>query len=290
MFLLAMSETTPTPIDPIDAPGPLEAAEGWNVLHLFYKVEYGQWSLLGADEQLGAKTNLTALVQEIRAQADTQLLTFSVVSPKADLGFLLMTPDLQAANAFEKRLGQALGPDVLTPVYSYFSLTERSEYGPTAEEHAATLRKEQALAPGSPEFAAAMGAFHARMEQYGREKLRPSLPDREWPVLCFYPMSKRRDPGGNWYALPFEERRRLMAGHAREGRRWHGRVRQIITGSTGLDDAEWGVTLFARTASDIKGIVYAMRFDPVSARYAEFGEFYIGLQLPLDVLFRRLQL
>ncbi len=262
--------------------------EGWHVLHLFYKIEYGQWSLLGADEQLRAKTNLTALAQEIRATPETQLLTFAVVSSKADLGFMLLTPDLHTANAFEKRLSQALGPDVLTPVYSYFSMTERSEYAPSAEAFAAELEKDQGLAPGSPEFEKKLGDFRARMEKYGRDKLYPNLPG--WPVLCFYPMSKRRNPGQNWYTLSFEERRELMAGHGRVGRRWHGKILQLITGSTGLDDAEWGVTLFAHNTSDIKGIVYEMRFDPVSAEYAEFGEFYIGLQLPLDELFRRSQI
>ena len=262
--------------------------EGWHVLHLFYKIEYGQWSLLGADEQLLAKTNLTALAQEIRATPETQLLTFAVVSSKADLGFMLLTPDLHVANAFEKRLSQALGPDVLTPVYSYFSMTERSEYTTSPEEYAATLEKEQGLTRGSTEFEMGMEEFHARIQKYGRDKLYPNLPG--WPVLCFYPMSKRRNPGQNWFALSFEERKALMSGHARVGRRWHGKILQLITGSTGLDDAEWGVTLFAHNSSDIKGIVYEMRFDPVSAEYAEFGEFYIGLQLALDDLFRRLQI
>lgn len=262
--------------------------EGWHVLHLFYKLEYGQWSLTAADEQLRAKTNLAALVQEIRATPDTQLLTFSIVSPKADLGFMLLTADLQVANAFEKRLSQALGADVLTPVYSYLSMTELSEYTSTEEEYGRTLEHEQKLTPGTPEFEKAVGEFRARMAKYNKDKLYPNLPG--WPVFCFYPMSKRRVPGQNWYALSFEERKKLMSGHARVGRQWHGKILQLITGSTGLDDAEWGVTLFAHNTFHIKGIVYEMRYDPVSAEYAEFGEFYIGLQLPLDELFRRLQL
>jgi chlorite dismutase len=114
------------------------------------------------------------------------------------------------------------------------------------------------------------------------------MPD--WPVFCFYPMSKRRGENQNWYALPFEDRKELMAGHARVGRQYSGRVRQLITGSTGLDDWEWGVSLFAHDIFEIKSIVYEMRFDEVSARYADFGEFYVGLQLPVDELFRRLQL
>jgi chlorite dismutase len=101
-------------------------------------------------------------------------------------------------------------------------------------------------------------------------------------------MSKRRSGADNWYSLEYEERRKLMAGHARVGRKYSGKILQLITGSTGLDEFEWGVTLLAKDTYEIKAIVYEMRFDEVSARYAEFGDFYIGLQLPLDVLFRRI--
>src|ERR1043166_5309220 len=210
----------------------LVSEEGWHCLHLFYRLEYGQWQLLSREEQTAAKTNLTRLVQEIRATDSTQLLTLIMVTPKADLGFMLITPDLHNANKIDKQLSLSLGPDVLTPVYSYLSLTEESEYI----------------------------------------------------------TSKRRGEQRNWYALPYEERRKLMKGHANVGREFAGKVKQLITGSTGLDDAEWGVTLFARDTFQIKAIVYQMRFDPVSAEYAEFGEFFIGIQLPLDELFRRLQL
>jgi len=123
------------------------------------------------------------------------------------------------------------------------------------------------------------------MEKYNKDRLYPNMPD--WPVFCFYPMGKRRGEEQNWYHLDFETRRQLMMGHARVGRTYAGRVRQLITGSTGLDESEWGVTLFAHDTQDIKEIVYEMRFDEVSALYAEFGDFYIGLQLPLDELFRR---
>jgi chlorite dismutase len=100
-------------------------------------------------------------------------------------------------------------------------------------------------------------------------------------------MSKRRSGEDNWYSLSYEARRELMAGHARVGRTYSGRILQLITGSTGLDEYEWGVTLLAKDTIDIKSIVYEMRFDEVSARYAEFGDFFIGMQLPLDELFRR---
>ena len=268
---------------------PVLPAEGWHVLHLFYRVEYGQWQLLSPDDQRAAKTNLTELVQEIRATEGTQLLAFSVVTPKADLGFMLLTPDLQTANGFEKRLSLSLGPDVLTPVFSYLSMTERSEYTTTEADYAAeTLEKERGLVAGTPEHDAALEEFRARMEKYGKDRLHPKLGNR--PVICFYSMGKRRAAQQNWYRMSHAERKELMLGHARIGRQWAGKIRQLITGSTGLDDSEWGVTLFAHDTFDVKGIVYEMRFDAVSAEYADFGEFYIGLQLPLDELFRRLQL
>src|ERR1700720_1964811 len=110
--------------------------QGWHCLHLFYHVEHGQWQLLSRDEQNAAKTNLAELVQEVRAMDSTQLLTLSIVTPKADLGFMLITPDLQTANKIEKQLSLSFGADVLTPVYSYLSLTEESEYITTEEEKA----------------------------------------------------------------------------------------------------------------------------------------------------------
>lgn len=267
---------------------PLRAKEGWHVLHLFYRVEFGQWQLLTSEEKLAAKTHLSALVQEIRSLPSTQILTFSIVSPKADVGFMLLTDDLHTANSLEKKLTLSLGADLLTPVFGFYSLTERSEYTTSEEDHAASLTAEKGLARGSPEFDRAIAEFRQRMQKYLQDRLYPNMPD--WPVFCFYPMTKRRDAVQNWYILPFERRKELMIGHGRIGRQYAGRVRQLITGSTGLDDAEWGVTLFAHDVFEIKSIVYEMRFDAVSAQYADFGEFYVGLQLPLDDLFRRIQL
>src|SRR6478735_12515431 len=115
---------------------PLIPEQGWHCVHLFYRIEHGQWQLLNSEEQRNAKIALSSAVQEIRALESTQLLTLSIVTPKADLGFMLITPDLHAANRIEKQLGLALGADVLVPVYSYLSLTEESEYKTTAEDYA----------------------------------------------------------------------------------------------------------------------------------------------------------
>ena len=268
-------------------PTPLIAAEGWQVLHLFYKIEHGQWALLSPEERIGAKTRLTEIIQEIRATEHCQVLTLAMITPKADLGFMLLCADLQIANAFEKQLTLSLGPDVLTPTFSYFSMTERSEYTTSEAEYLEQLAAEGVVA-GTPEHGQKVSEFRARMEKYMKDRLYPVLPP--WELLCFYPMSKRRGETKSWYSLSFEERKRMMGGHAKTGRRWHGKILQLITGSTGLDDFEWGVTLLAHDPADIKGIVYEMRFDPVTAEYGEFGEFFLGLQLPLDELFRRLML
>jgi peroxiredoxin len=266
---------------------PIVPREGWHVMHLFYHVDHAQWSLFSDEEKRQAKTRLTELVQEIRATPDTHLLIFSVATPKADLGFMLLTPDLQVANTYEKQLTLSLGPEILTPAYSYLSQTESSEYTTTREQYAAeTLVTEKGLTEGSEEFEKALKEFDERMAHYLKHRLYPVLPD--WPVICFYPMSKRRTGNDNWYSLDYDARRELMSGHARVGRTYSGRILQLITGSTGLDEHEWGVTLLAKDTIDVKAIVYEMRFDEVSARYAEFGDFYIGMQLPLDVLFRRI--
>src|SRR5205823_8611979 len=142
--------------------------------------------------------------QEIRATDSTQLLTLSVVTPKADLGFMLITPDLHDANKIEKQLSLSLGTDVLTPVYSYLSLTEESDYITTEEEYSETLDAETKRDPAKLE--AALNTFRDRTKHYRQERIYPTLPD--CPVVCFYNMSKRRGEQRNWDALPYEERRK----------------------------------------------------------------------------------
>ncbi len=237
------------------------------------------------EERLQAMTHLTQLVQDIRAHDRTQLLSLAMVTPKSDLCFMLLTSDLQAANTFEKKLTVSLGAGVLQPVYSYLSMTERSEYTTTDEQYAVQLKAE-GLAEDSDEYRMKMSEFQVRMKKYLSDRLYPNMSD--WPVFCFYPMNKKREVGENWYALDFDVRKKLMEGHARTGRKYSGKIRQLITGSTGLDEWEWFVTLQAKDPLEIKNIVYEMRFDEVSARYAEFGDFFIGLQLPLAEILRRL--
>jgi chlorite dismutase len=207
---------------------------------------------------------------------------------RADIGFMILSPDLHALNELEKNLTASLGPDVLIPEFTYLSMTEKSEYTQKDDDYAAEIEKSEGIARGSAESEAKLIAFRERIQHYTHDRLYPVLPD--WEYFCFYPMSKRREPDQNWYALDFAKRRELMGGHMRVGRTYAGRVRQLVTGSTGLDDWEWGVTLFAHNPYDIKAIVYEMRFDEVTHTYGEFGPFYNGLPLPLREIYRRVLL
>lgn len=197
-----------------------------------------------------AGVDAEAVLSAVKAarEDDTQVVSFAVLGHKADLGFMALAPELWRLRVFQTAL-QAAG---LVAVDSYVSLTEVSEY-----------------AQGMP-------------DETKRARLYPQLPPDGKPAFCFYPMSKRRQAGANWYELPYEEREELMRGHGKTGRTFAGRVLQLITGSTGLDDFEWGVTLFGVHADDLKDVVYTMRFDEASARYAEFGPFYTGLVAPVE--------
>ncbi len=244
----------------------MRPSEGWGALHLFLRAWRGE---AGAER-------VAAAARDFAAVEPQQVIAFSVLGGMADLGIMALGPDLDALD----RLAKAVLAGPVEAVGSFVSLTERSEYTATEEEERARLEAE-----GEAEVDAKLAAWRARIDAYVDARLHPRLPERR--VIAFYPMSKRREEGANWYALPFAERRRLMAGHATVGRRYAGRILQLITGSTGLDDWEWGVTLLADDPAAVKEIVYEMRFDEVSARYAEFGPFWIGLVMPLEDALRR---
>jgi chlorite dismutase len=270
-----------------DPPPPLRPNEGLAALHLFYRVDLAKWRARTAEEREFALDHLEGLVLMARQQSETQVVTLAMFA-RADLGFMILTPDLHNLNALEKNLAAALGPDVLVPEFTYLSMTEKSEYTQKDEDYALELEKNEGIARGSAESEAKLITFRERIQHYTHDRLYPVLP--EWEYFCFYPMSKRRAVGQNWYALDYAKRRQLMGGHMRVGRTYAGRVRQLVTGSTGLDDWEWGVTLFAHNPYDIKSIVYEMRFDEVTHTYGEFGPFYNGLPLPLREIYRRVLL
>ncbi|MGC8512190.1 MAG: chlorite dismutase family protein [Acidimicrobiales bacterium] len=227
----------------------LKPSVGWGVLHLFCKV--------------GPETDAEAVIAAVKQTdgagsggpetgGDHQVVCFSVLGHKADLGFLAIGPDLVTLRRFQTALQRA----GLVVADSYVSLTEVSEY-----------------AKGMP-------------EEHLRARLEPKLPPDGKRAICFYPMSKRRGEADNWYRLDFDERKRLMIEHGTSGRRFAGRVIQLVTGSAGLDDFEWGVTLFGVHPDDLKETVYAMRFDEASALYGEFGPFYAGVVASAEEVLR----
>ena len=239
---------------------------GWGVVHLMLRAIPGE---PGAIEALEA-------IEEFAAVDPQQVFAFSVLGGSADLGIMALGPDLDALDVLTKRV--LAGP--VEPVYSFVSLTELSEYTSTEDDERARLE-----AAGEADVETALGTWRARMAKYHEDRLHPRMPRRA--CIAFYPMSKRRAEGANWYSLPFEDRKRLMAGHATVGRRYASRVVQLITCPTGLDDWEWGVTLVADDPVTIKEIVYEMRFDEVTARYGEFGPFYVGLMMDAPEAFAR---
>ncbi len=263
---------------------PLRPQEGLGALHLFYKIDLAAWRAKSAEARLLALDHLEALVATARQQPQTQVVTLGMFAP-ADIGFMILSPDMHALNTLEKNIAAALGPHVLVPEFSYLSMTEKSEYTQKDDEYAAEIEKTEGLARGSAESEAKVAVFRERIQHYTHDRLYPVLPN--WEYFCFYPMSKRRAVEQNWYALDFKRRRELMGGHMRVGRTYAGRVRQLVTGSTGLSDWEWGVSLFAHNPYDIKAIVYEMRFDEVTHTYGEFGPFRNGLPLPLKEIYRR---
>ncbi len=185
--------------------------------------------------------------------AGVQVVSVAVLGHKAELAFMLLGPELWALRDTQTALTRA----GLVVVDSYVSLTELSEY-----------------AQGLPDA----------MKQ---ARLFPQLPPEGKPAWCFYPMSKKREAHANWFTLPFEDRSTLMHEHGASGRKFAGRILQLITGSAGLDDYEWGVTLFGQRPDDLKDVVYTMRFDKASADYAEFGPFYTGLVTTVEDLVAR---
>ena len=244
------------------------------MLHLFYKVDPQR----AEADPLGAKRVLDAI--DAFVDDTHQVVTFAVLGHKADLGVMAVGPDLARLQVLQQELARA----PLTATWSYVSLTEQSEYGATEDDERARLRQEEQVTDDD-EVERRLTEWNERIAKYREQRVHPRLPAKR--TICFYPMSKRRDGDANWFDLPFEERKRLMAGHAKVGRTYAGRVVQLITGSTGLDDWEWGVTLFADDPAALKEIVYEMRFDEVSARFAEFGPFVTGFVLePADALRR----
>jgi hydrogen peroxide-dependent heme synthase len=247
----------------MESPGqPPETLEGWFALHQLYSVDRRVLHAMSPMHVDDARCEAAETLRSLAApDGDGWSAVASLVGSTADLLLMHFRPTLDALGEVQQRVVRMPIMDVLRPEWFFLSVTEVGLY------HLA------AHAPDDPKREDRLAA--ERNSPHTARRLFPTLPG-DMPYVSFYPMSKRRDEGQNWYTLPLQERSKLMHSHGLTGRRYAGRVLQIITGAIGLDRWEWGVTLFAKDPLDFKKLVTEMRFDEASAKYAEFGDFYVG--------------
>ncbi len=251
-----------------------ETLEGWSLLHQMFRVRWPEWQALeAARRERLAKDAAASLAAMNRADEGTTALV-TILGHKGDLMLVHFRRSFEALQEAQLQVAQLPLAPFLEATTSYVSILELGMYEMTAQIHGRL--REKGLASGSAEFEA---AFDAEMEEQRRRvlgRLFLEVPKRRY--VCFYPMNKRRGEAKNWYAVPVEERGRMMRDHGAIGRHYAGKVTQVISGSIGFDDWEWGVDLFADDPVVFKKLIYEMRFDEASAWYAEFGPFYTGLQ------------
>lgn len=219
--------------------------------------------------------SLSSVVAKFRSD-DVQIITGASFGHESDAIVMVLAPTPEELLTIE----QSIKETGIFVVDSFLSICETSEYTTTEEEEQARV---DGLDESNEEKQKLMDAWRHRMNAYKKDKTFPQLPERDY--ICFYPMSKKREAHANWYSLSFEERVKHMRGHGALGRKYSGRILQLITGATGLTDWEWGVSLFSNALTDIKDIVYEMRFDEASALYGEFGHFTIAKICEPDQLF-----
>jgi chlorite dismutase len=251
--------------------------EGASVLHQMMRFRWPAWRALSAESRREVVEEATlALAAWERADGGRQSAVYSLLGHKGDLLFLHFRRSFEELNQAQLELARLRLGDYLEPAASYLSVVELGLYESTAKVYGELAAR--GAEPHSDEWNQEIEAVLARQRQAMAPRLWPEIPGAKY--LCFYPMDRRRGESVNWYQVPMGDRQRLMREHGLVGRRYAGEVRQIITGSIGFDDWEWGVDLFAEDALVFKKLIYEMRFDEVSAVYALFGSFYVGLRLP----------
>ncbi len=261
---------------PLPPDNSLEPTAGWHCTHLFYRFDRRAVRDLSPNERTdGCREFIQTLNAEGGQRMPARLQTLIVSGHKADFGLVMLDPHPLVIDGVHQRLMSGPFGSALVPTWSMVSMTEVSDYVPTVEQYAQRLIA-QGVAAESEDYRGKVKQYGRRLEIMRRQRLTPDLPN--WPAVCFYPMNKKRAPGENWFLLPFEDRERLMSEHGQSGMKFAGKVTQLVTVGIGLDDWEWGVTLWARNPEFLKDIVYRMRFDEASARYAEFGPFFVGYQ------------
>lgn len=233
--------------------------DGWYVLHDLRSIDWASWKLISSEERQAIIEEFQQFLNGLQEADDAKTGShafYTIVGQKADFMLMILRPTMDELQQLETDFNKLAIADFTIPAYSYVSVVELSNY----------LAKESDEDPYE--------------NPYVRGRLYPELPRTDY--ICFYPMDKKRDGDDNWYMLDMDTRKKLMFDHGMIGRQYAGKIKQIISGSVGFDDYEWGVTLFADDVLQFKKIVYEMRFDEASARYGEFGSFFVGTLLNSD--------
>ena len=257
-----------------------ETLEGWSILHQMFRVRWPEWRARPRDKRQAIAAQAAAALGAMEADAGGPSALVQMLGHKGDLMLIHFRRDFELLSAAELAIQ---GLDLfasLEPTTSYVSMVELGLYDMTAKIHEELAAR--GLARGTPEFDRAFDAEIARQRERMSGRLYGPVPAGRY--ACFYPMNKRRGETANWYLVPFEKRAAMMREHGFIGREYSGQVTQIVSGSIGLDDWEWGVDLFADDPLVFKKVIYDLRFDEASALYAEFGPFYVGLRFPARAL------
>ena len=277
-----MNPTHPatTPVAAEKLPAVPLTVEGYAALHQMMRFRWTAWRALPESERRAIVEEASARLSQMESRTNGQSAVFSLLGHKGDLMFLHFRESFDELNQAELDLARLRLNEYLEPTTSYLSIIELGLYESSLKTYRALA--EQGVEAHSEEWKKSIQETLSRQKEAMRPRLFPSIPPHRY--ACFYPMDRKRGEDKNWYTLPMEERQRQMNEHGLVGRRYAGEVKQIITGSIGFDDWEWGVDLFADDPLVFKKLIYEMRFDHVSAVYALFGTFYVGLRCPASGL------
>ena len=267
----------PNPRPQPDMPAAPLTLEGAAVLHQMFRLRPA-WHRLAAKPRAAAAASFAKALAPLEKEGKSAL--YSLLGHKGDLLLVHFRDSFEELNAVERKLAALPLSEYLEPTTSYLSVVELGLYDTSVKVYRALAEK--GVAPHSDEWNAIIAETLAMSRKAMQPRLYPRIPASKY--VCFYPMNRLRGEDKNFYTLPIEERNRQMDAHGKVGRRWAGKVQQIISGSIGFDDWEWGVDLFGDDPLEFKRLIYEMRFDEVSAIYALFGQFYVGLRTPAEKL------
>jgi len=266
----------PRPQAAAEVPAVPLTTEGYSVLHQMMRVRGPAWRALDASEKSAITREAADELAAMETHSPGQSALYSLIGHKGDLMLIHFRESFADLNQAELKLANLRLSDYLEPTNSYLSIIELGLYESTIKIYKELT--DQGIEPHSEQWKAEIECKLNRHKEAMKPRLYPDIPPNRY--ACFYPMDRRRGESKNWYQLPIEERARQMEEHGLVGRRYAGQVKQIITGSIGFDDWEWGVDLFADDPLVFKKLIYEMRFDEVSAVYALFGHFYVGVRVP----------